>query len=140
MPTRPRDRRRVRSARRRAAYHANRARKAASPAQRFKAAEDAVLSAATHARNPAHVARSVSGDVAAHAREAMAHAELGAASAALYEHKLTRPGTELDRLGAALMCLRSAIARLPDTDRDQLYEHYARELMNETRRIENERR
>lgn len=136
MATTRREPQRVRRARRRAAYHADRARKATTPAERYRAAEDALVSTVTHARQPAGVARAVQADVANHARKVLARLELGSASTALAEHHLTRAGTERQRLAAALMCLRGVIARLPGTERDRLYEHYARHLSEETHRIE----
>lgn len=140
LAIREREPRRVRSARRRAAYHADRKRRASNPVERFKAARAALLSAVAHARNPARAARSVASDVATHAREVMARAELAGASKQLYERRLAGPGTDRERLGAALTCLDGAIGRLPDTERERVYEHYAHDLADEARRIEEEGR
>ncbi|RCW45138.1 hypothetical protein DFQ14_103102 [Halopolyspora algeriensis] len=139
MATTRREPQRVRRARRRAAYHADRARKATTPAQRYRVAEDALVSAVAHAPQPAGTARTVHGEVAEHARKVLERLELGSASAALAEHHLSRSGTERQRLAAALMCLRGLIARLPDTERDRLYEHYARHLDEEAHRISTQR-
>lgn len=131
------DTRAAKAARRRAAFHAERARKAATPVQRFTAAESALLSAMKHARSPARAARSVAADVAEHARQVMSQATLSEASRALYEAKLAEARAGRQRPGTALMCLRGAITRVADaTERDRLYEHYAAELTREAREIE----
>lgn len=135
MATTKREPQRVRRARRRAAYHADRARKAATPGEQYRAAEDALVSAVVHSRRPSGNARAVHADVAEHARKVLDRLELRSASAQLAEHHLTRSGTDRQRLAAALMCLRGLIARLPDTERDRLYEHYARHLTEEAHRI-----
>jgi hypothetical protein len=131
-----REPKRVRSTRRRAAHHADRARKATTPAERYKAAEDALSSAAAHSRQSARTARSLREDLAGHIRRVLDRAELNAASVALYEQKLAAPGTDLQRLATALMCLRGAISRLSTTDRDRLFEHYTRHFDEEIRRID----
>ncbi|MBA8825308.1 hypothetical protein FHX42_002659 [Saccharopolyspora lacisalsi] len=138
MATTKREPKKVRSTRRRAAHHADRARRATTPVERYRAAQDALVSATAHSRTPARVARAHYDEVANHVRRVLAQVELGEASTALYEHKLTQVGTDLARLGAALMCLRGAIAHLPDTERDRLYEHYARYLSEEAHRINTE--
>ena len=131
------DTRAAKAARRRAAFHAERARRAATAAERLTAAESALLSAVKHARKPARAARSVADEVAGHARQVMAQAQLTEARRALYEAKLTEARDERKRPGTALMCLRAAIGRIADvTERDRLYEHYAAELAREAREIE----
>lgn len=129
------DTRAARAARRRAAFHAERSRRAATPAEQLKAAESALLSAVKHASNPARAARSVG--AADHARRVLSQAQVSDANRALYEAKLAAPRTERGRLGVALMCLRAAIRCVGDvTERDRLYEHYAAELVREAREIE----
>lgn len=127
---RKRERRAVRQGRHRAAFHADRARRAETPSQQFKAAEDRLLSAVKHAKR----GRGVTHEVTSLAREAADSAELRPASRELYETKLADPD-----LGTALMCLRSAIDRQPDTDRDRLLAHYAGELTREAAEIEGRR-
>ncbi len=137
--TATREPRRVRRARLRAAFHARRAREADSPAARMRAAEQALLSAAAHTRAPV---AGVAADVADHARDVLARADLSEASRALYEAQLAAPATTRARLGAALMCLRAALGQLPDisdAERDQLFEHYATELAREARQLRGER-
>lgn len=120
-------RRRERSAARRAAWHADRIGRARTPAERLAAASAYLVSAAAHARG-AGAARAAAAEVAEHARQVMARAALPEASRRLHEAKLTAGGTEVARLSAALMVLRSAIARLPESQRDQVCEFYAGEL------------
>lgn len=139
-PTARREPRRVRSARRRTAFHADRSRKATTPAERYRVAEDALASAAAHASQPARTARKLSADIAEHVRRVLARTAPSSSSTALYEQKLMTPGRDVRRLASALMCLRGAIARLPDTERDRLYEHYAKHFNEEIHRIESERR
>lgn len=130
MPNqRKREKRAVRAARHRAAFHADRARKAESPAQRLKAAEGRLLSAVHHSRR-AHP--QLTREAVDLAREAVVAAELGPASRELYEHKLASGG-----LGAALACLRAALDSHPeDTERDRLAAHYAAELTREAAEVE----
>ncbi len=135
MATTKREPKRVRSARRRAAHHADRARKATSPLEQYRAAQDALVSAVAHSRQPARTARAQYEEIADHVRRVLAQVELGESRTALYEHKLTRYGSELAGLGSALMCLRGAIAHLDDTERHRLFEHYARHLSEEAHRI-----
>lgn len=137
--TAPREPRRVRRARRQAAFHADRARRAATSAARLKAAADALLSAVAHSANPDRPAADVAADVAEQAAWVVARAELSPASRALYEARLAQPGTAWQRLGVALMCLRAAIGQLPGTERDRLDEHYITELTREAGRLRGER-
>lgn len=131
-----REPRRVRSARRRTAFHSDRARKAATPAERYRAAEDALASAAAHARQPARTARGLLADITEHVRRVLSRTEPSRSITQLYEQKLAAPGPDVRRLASALMCLRGAIARLPSTERDRLYEHYTTHFNEEIRRIE----
>lgn len=135
-PTARREPRRVRSARRRTAYHADRARKAATPAERYRAAEDALVSAAVHAKQSARTARDLRSDVTEHVRRVLGRTEPSPSITQLYEDKLASSGSDVRRLASALMCLRGAIARLPDTERDRLYDHYSTHFNEEIRRIE----
>lgn len=135
-PTARREPRRLRSARRRSAFHADRARKAGNPAERYRAAEDALASAAAHTKQPARTARELSADITEHVRRVLARTEPSRSITQLYEQKLTASGPDVRRLASALMCLRGAIARLSDTERDRLYEHYTTHFNEETRRIE----
>lgn len=139
--TAPREPRRVRRARRQAAFHADRARRAATSAARLKAAADALLSAVAHSASPDRPAATVAADVAEQAAWVVARAELSPASRALYEARLAQPGTPWQRLGVALMCLRAAIGQLPAsaTERDRLHEHYISELTREAGRLRGER-
>lgn len=127
-------RRRERRAARRAAWHAERIGRAGTAQERLAAASAYLVSAAAHARG-AGAARQVAAEVAEHARQVMARAALPEASRRLHEAKLTGGGAEVARLSAALMVLRSAIARLPESQRDQVCEFYAGELAAEAARI-----
>ncbi|MCI2421539.1 hypothetical protein MOQ72_29300 [Saccharopolyspora sp. K220] len=133
-----REPKRVRSARRRAAHHAERTRKATTAAERYQAAEYALRSAAAHARSRARVARQLREDVVGHARRVLDRVEPSDNSTALYEQKLTAAGPDLQRLSTALMCLRGAIAQLPNTERDRLFEHYTEHFTAEVHRINGE--
>lgn len=124
-----REPRRVRSARRRAAHYAHRARVAVTAEDRYAVAGDALMSAAKHSRPS--VAEQVAADVTGQARHVMTLAALGGPRLALYEHKLTVQRPRLHRLGVALMCLRGAIKLLGPEQRDRLFEHYAAELQRE---------
>lgn len=126
---RKREKRSVRAARHRAAFHADRASKAADPLERFKAVEDRLLSAAKHSRR--RQAR-LEHEVATLAAEAVKAAELAPASRELYEAKLARAD-----LGTALMCLRAALQHYRyATERDELLEHYTETFAAEAARIE----
>ncbi|SDP96720.1 hypothetical protein SAMN04487905_12128 [Actinopolyspora xinjiangensis] len=138
MATTKREPKRVRSMRRRSAHHADRARKASTPVERFRAAQDALLSAVAHSRAPARTARGKYEEIAEHVRRVLDRGEPNAASAALYDSKLKQSGTDSARLGNALMCLRGAISLLPETERDRLFEHYARHLGEEAQLIDAE--
>lgn len=127
-------RRRERSAVRRAAWHTERIGRARTAQERLTAAAAFLISAATHARG-AGAARAAAAEVAEHARQVIGRAPLSPASRRLHEEKLTAGGTEAARLANALMVLRSAIARLPEADRDRLREFYAGELAAEATRI-----
>lgn len=133
-----REPKRVRSARRRAAHHADRARKATTPAEHFLAVEYALRSAAAHSRRQARVARELREDLVQHVRRVLDRVEPGEKSRALYEQKLAEPGRDVQRLSTALACLRGAIAQLPDTERDRLFEHYTQHFTAEVRRITEE--
>ncbi|MQA14679.1 MAG: hypothetical protein GEV09_11040 [Pseudonocardiaceae bacterium] len=139
--TAPREPRRVRSARRRAAFHADRARRADNPSARLKAAADALLSAVAHSPDPTRPPADVAADIAEQAAWVVARAELTPASRELYEARLAQPGTARAWLGVALMCLRAAIEELPEsgTERDRLFEHYITELTREAGRLRAER-
>lgn len=134
-----RPRRQDRSAARRAAFHAERIQRAASAEARLQAAAAYLTSAAANGAYPARAARQAAGEVATHARQVMARAAMSDQARALHESKLTAGGTEVRRLAAALMVLRSAIGRLPETDRDPMREHYATELAAEATRIQTRR-
>ncbi|MGI5208958.1 hypothetical protein ACQEU6_46270 [Spirillospora sp. CA-108201] len=127
-------RRRERSAARRAAWHAERLQRARTAEERLAAAAAFLTSAAAHARG-AGAAKQAAAEVAEHARQVMGRAALPEASRRLHEAKLTAGGTEAARLSSALMVLRSAIARLPESDRDRLRDFYAGELAAEAARI-----
>lgn len=135
----PRPRRRQRSAARRAAFHADNARKAATPIERLRAAEAYLTSEVAHSRST-RLANRQTADIAAHARHVLAEAPLSAASQRLHEAKLAAAGQSGGQAGlaTALMVLRSAISRLPDARRDELADHYAEELTREARRIAHE--
>ncbi|NYH79017.1 hypothetical protein FHR84_002351 [Actinopolyspora biskrensis] len=138
MTTTKREPRKVRSLRRRTAHHADRARKASTPVERFRAAQDALLSAVTHSRGPGRAAREQHAEISEHVRRVLERAEPNPASAALYDSKLNQSGTDSARLGNALMCLRGAISLLSEAERDRLFEHYARHLGEEAQRIDAE--
>lgn len=128
-------RRRERSAARRAAWHADRIRRARTPKDRLVAASAYLVAAAAHARG-AGAAREAATEVAQHARQVIARAALPKASRDLHEAKLRAGGTEAARLSAALMVLRSAISRLSDqAEQDRLRDHYATELARQAARI-----
>ncbi len=136
-----REPRRVRRARRRVAFYADRARRAGSPKSRMKVAADELLSAAAHARNPARAATDAAEEVTEQARWVLAQADLTPGARALYEDQLARQPAPRPRLGAALTCLRAGIGHLPVTaeERDRLYEHYTAELTREAGRLRGER-
>lgn len=133
-----REPKRIRSARRRAAHHAERTRKAATPAERYQAAEYALRSAVAHSRASARVARKLREDLVDHVRRVLDRAEPNENSRALYERKLTAAGPDLQRLSTALMCLRGGIGQLPGTERDRLFDHYTQHFTAEANRISGE--
>ncbi|MGW1676007.1 hypothetical protein [Saccharopolyspora sp. NPDC002376] len=126
--------RKERRANRSAAFHADRARKATSSIASFRAAADALVSAAKHAKVN-RTARDLREQIAEHVHQAMDKAGVQGKSRDLYLQKLAEPGTEVERLGRALMCLQGAIKQLPDTERDRLIEHYITHFENEKNRI-----
>lgn len=133
-----REPRRVRRARRRVAFHANRVRLADGPAERMRAAELALLSAITHAALPGRAAREVADDAAEHARALLARPDLDPAArrlCQLHEEKFARAATDVARAGVALPWLRAAIGQLPEVEWDALYEHYTNDLTREARAI-----
>ncbi|RFU39111.1 hypothetical protein DZF91_24145, partial [Actinomadura logoneensis] len=119
---------------RRAAWHADRIARAATPAERLAAAAAYLVSEAAHASS-ARAARTTTAEVAAHARRVMEQAAMSPASRALHESKLRAPGTEAARLSTALMVLRSALGRLPEAERDRMRGHYADELAREAAQL-----
>lgn len=135
--TRRRELRRVRRARGRAAHHASLLRAASTPAERLRVAADALLSEVRHGVNPDRPPADVVSDIAEQAALVVGRAELSPVSRALYETKLAQPGSERQRAGTALMCLRAAIDRLPESDaeRDRVREHYVGELTREAGRL-----
>lgn len=136
--TATREPRRVRRARRRTAHYAHRVRTASTAAERFRVAADELLSVA--ARDP-RAAEGLTAELAEQAADVVARAELVSASRGLYEAQLARGGTVTTRLGAALMCLRAAITRLPvdDAEIDRLHEHYTTELAREAAALRKDR-
>lgn len=132
---RTRPRQRERRAARRAAFHAERIDRAATPAARLQAAAAYLVSAAAHGKHSAQSARAVTRDITEHARQLIARAGLPGPARALHEAKLTAGGTDVQRLAAALMVLRSVLGRLPEAESDRLREHYASELAAEAARI-----
>lgn len=133
MPTRAPEPRRVRSARRRAAFHAHRERVAATPAQRMKAAVDRMLSAAAHGKD--RPARALAGEVADQARAVSDRAGMPQTSRDRNEHLLATAAAGRARLGVALRWLSAAVAHLPHDERDPAYTHYAGQLADEARRL-----
>ena len=125
--------RRVRRARRAAAFHNDRATRATNPLQRLQVAESALTAAAKHVR--AREVRSVRDDIAGHVTDVLVLADAGGSRRRLYEQKLTAGGGEVQRLAAALWCLRAALQLLSTTERDQYVAHYTGALDDETRRL-----
>lgn len=134
MTTARQERRSVRSARRRAAHHADQERKAATPEEQYRAAEYALRSAAKHA-GP-RVARDLRKEIAEHVTAVMDRTAMNDNRRALYLRKLAEDDTESRRLANALMCLRGAIDHLPDTERDRLKSHYTNHFRAEATQIE----
>lgn len=134
MTTARRIPRKVRRAHRAAAFHAARTAKAATPADRFRATADALISAAAHT-NTVKVARDLREQLADHVRQALKESGASGNSIALYEQQLSAQGSEVHRLGRAVMCLQGAIERLSGTERDRLYEHYIEHFQAEAHRI-----
>lgn len=133
-----REPRRVRRARKRAAYYAHQARLVDDAAGRMRVAEQELLSAIRRAPRSARAARSVTGDAVEHARHLMD--DHGAAAAlARHEDKYGRAGTDVARAGVALMWLRAAVGSAPTEQRDGLFEHYTTEFAREAARIRGER-
>lgn len=130
-----REPRRLRRARRAAAFHTERQQRATTQLAQFRAATDALVSAIRHTSS-ASTARALRHDVTGHVHQALDRAEVGDASRALYEQKLASAGTEVQRLGVALMCLQGVINRLPTTERDRLFKHYTAYFQAETGQIE----
>lgn len=133
MPTRQM-RRRERSAARRAAFHTERIQRASTPGERLEAAAAYLVSAAAHARG-AGAAREAANEIAEQARQAIEKAGMSPASRRLHEEKLRRGGPEVARLSSVLMVLRSALAQLPEPERDRLQDFYVEQLTAEARRI-----
>jgi hypothetical protein len=134
MTTARRERRSIRSARRRAAHHANEERKAVTPEEKYQAAEYVLRSAAKRAG--VRVAGELQKEIAEHVTAVMGRADLNNNQQALYLRKLAEEDTESRRLANALMCLRGAIKHLPGTERDRLIEHYTNHFRAEATRIE----
>lgn len=130
-----REPRKIRRARRAAAFHSERAQTASTPVQRYRAGADALVSAAKHTRG-SKTAGALRGEVTEHVHQALEQAESTGRSRELYLSKLSERGTEVQRLGIALMCLQGAINQLVGTERDRLFEHYATHFSSEAQRIE----
>lgn len=130
-----RRRRKERKAGRRAAWHADKWQKADGPAGRMRTACEWLTSEVAHAERPAAEARRVRDEVVGHVRLVTEEAGITGAALELQRTQLARHGPDVQRLSTALMCLRSAIARLPAADRDDRYEHYATELRREAQEL-----
>ncbi|MCA1185734.1 hypothetical protein LCD36_04610 [Saccharopolyspora sp. 6T] len=135
MATRQRVPRRVRRDQRAAAYHADRLSKARTPEQQYRAAADALVSAVKH-HGKRHQARDLREDIAGHATKGLDKAGFEGRRREHQLNRLAEPGTDLGRLGVALMVLQGVIGRLPDTESDRLYQHYSQHFLSETRQIE----
>lgn len=135
MTTARRIPRKLRRARRAAAFHADRAAKASTPLARYRASVDALVSAAKHAKSK-QAALNLREEVAEHVDQALEAADLSENSRALYVAKLIEPGTDVQRLGKALMCLQGAINHMPGTERDRLFEFYSQQFSAEAGRID----
>lgn len=134
MPTARREPRRVRRARRAAAFHAARTRKADTPFRLYRAAADALVSAMRHHSSGQEV-REMRDELVEHVEQVMQQAETTGSRRDFQRQRLASPGTDVQRLGIALMCLQGAITRLTDTERDRLFGHYSEHFSAESQRI-----
>lgn len=134
MTTVRREPRRVRRARRAAAFHAARSTQAATPAARFRAAADALVSAAKHTRRTRTV-RELREDMVEHVDRALDEANVSESSRAHYQQRMRASGSDVQRLGVAVMCLQGVINRLPATERDRLFEHYTDNFESEIKQF-----
>lgn len=126
--------RRVRRARRSAAFHAARSAAAATPAEAYQAAEYELRSVAGRTRKRGQV-RELRDSLADQVGDVLDRADASAAQRRLYEDKLAARGSEASRLSTALMCLRGAIQLLEDTQRDFAVEHYTAHFRSEAGRL-----
>lgn len=133
MATATREPKKVRRARRRAAFHSNRSRTAPTPAARLKAAADHLLAASTAA--PKRAVAAAADDVHTHARDVAERAATSEASRKHHEDAIRQARAAHDRLGYSLRWLLSATARLPDHERDHAREQYADGLTREAQQL-----
>ncbi|GAA2773871.1 hypothetical protein [Saccharopolyspora taberi] len=135
MPTARRTPRKLRRFQRAAAFHNARATTASTPAAQFRAAADALISAAKHTRNIKQV-RDLRQQIAQHAKWALEASGANDKSRAHGEQTLAKPGSESQRLGIAVMVLQGAINALPATERDSKFEFYIEQFKSESSRID----
>lgn len=127
--------RKLRRFRRAAAFHSARATTASSPPDQFRAAADALISAAAHTKNTEQV-RGLREQIAQHARWALEAVGANDKSRAHGEQALAKPGSESQRLGIAVMVLQGAINGLPATERDSKFEFYSQQFAEEASRVD----
>ena len=127
--------RKLRRFRRAAAFHNARATTAGTPSAQFRAAADALISAAAHTKNTEKV-RDLREQIAQHAKWALEASGANDKSRAHGEQTLSKPGSESQRLGIAVMVLQGAISALPATERDSKFEFYTEQFKFESHRID----
>lgn len=122
----------VKARRRRAQWHAQRARRAeGEPAAELAAAIDRLKSAAAHTRRPEWAVVEVADGIAAHVRELAADLELPPASTGHNEAALAGARSGCGRLSVALRWLWAVVARMPPEHRQGAYTGYAQQLTGE---------
>lgn len=133
----------VRRSRARIARYADLHRRATDPKKRYGVARDALLSAIQNTRRPSTRNRHAYQqrvEWAEHVTDLIERADLSADAARLYHARLAERGDEPSRLSLSLMCLGGVIGRLPDAERETVYDYYARYLIEAARRVETEGR